>query len=98
MGCHVEEADTLLHVSVDVLGAVVAGLDASLDEHLVEGVAGDAAGDVEGAGAAPVVVLPVLMALGLLEVGQAILVVPSLGSLLFPSAKKSPRLKNYNNA
>lgn len=84
MGCHVKEANALLHVSVDVLGAVVAGLDAGLDEDLVEGVAGEASGDVEGARAAPVVVLAVLVALGLLEVGQAVLVVPSVGTLLLP--------------
>ena len=85
MSCHVEETDAFLHVPVDVFGAVVAGLDASLDEDLVQGVARNAAGDVQGPRPAPVIVFPQLVALGLLEIGEAVLVVPALSTLLFPS-------------
>ena len=85
MSCHVEETDAFLHVPIDVFGAVVTGLDARLDEDLVQGVAGNAAGDVQGPGPTPVVVFSQLVALGLLEIGEAVLIVPALSTLLFPS-------------
>ena len=82
---HIHPAQTLLLVAIHVICERVAGLLPGLDKGLVQGVIGSATRHVQWSVAASVAIGAQLVGLSFTEVGQAVVVIPAIGTLPLPA-------------